>query len=245
MRFNSSNPILSESRFADSVVVGEAATLGQTINRCLILLALVVGSAAFAWTSASSGSQDIVEKSLLFSIFAFFIVLVTNFKKEWAGVTAPLYAVFEGLTLGAISRVFEFRYPGIVFQAVGITFGIAFGMLMLYKYKVISVNDKYRAIVGSAMFGIFIYHVVAFVLYFFGIRMPLIWSSSLAGIIFTLFVVVISSMYLAIDFDQIVYVSRRGLPAYMSWFAAMGLMVTLVWVYFETLRLLSKIRSRN
>ena len=245
MRFNSSNPILSESRFADSVVVGEAATLGQTINRCLILLALVVGSAAFAWASASSGSSDIVEKSLLFSIFAFFIVLVTNFKKEWSGVTAPLYAVFKGLALGAISRIFEIRYPGIVFQAVGITFGIAFGMLMLYKYKVISVNDKYRAIVGSAMFGIFIYHVVAFVLYFFGIRMPLIWSSSLAGIIFTLFVVVISSMFLAIDFEQIVYVSRRGLPAYMSWFAAMGLMVTLVWVYFETLRLLSKIRSRN
>ena len=245
MRFNSSNPILSESRFADSVVVGEAATLGQTINRCLILLALVVGSAAFAWTSARSGSSDIVEKASLFSIFAFFVALVTCFKKEWSGVTAPLYAVFEGLALGAISRIFEIRYPGIVFQAVGITFGIAFGMLMLYKYKVISVNDKYRAIVGSAMFGIFIYHVVAFVLYFFGIRMPLIWSSSLAGIIFSLFVVVISSMFLAIDFDQIVYVSRRGLPAYMSWFAAMGLMVTLVWVYVETLNLLTKLRSRN
>lgn len=245
MRFNSSNPILSESRFADSVVVGEAATLGQTINRCLILLALVVGSAAFAWTSARSGSSDIVEKASLFSIFAFFVALVTCFKKEWSGVTAPLYAVFEGLALGAISRVFEFRYPGIVFQAVGITFGVAFGMLMLYKYKVISVNDKYRAIVSSAVFGLAVFYLVTFVLSFFGIRMPLIWSSSLAGIIFSLFVVVIAAMSLAIDFDQIVYVSRRGLPAYMSWFAAFGLMVTLVWLYLEILHFLSKLRSRN
>lgn len=245
MRFNSSNPILSESRFADSVVVGEAATLGQTINRCLILLGLVVGSAAFAWASASSGSSDIVEKSFLFSIFAFFVALVTCFKKEWSGVTAPLYAVFEGLALGAISRVFEFRYPGIVFQAVGITFGVAFGMLMLYKYKVISVNDKYRAIVSSAVFGLAVFYLITFVLSFFGIRMPLIWSSSLAGIIFSLFVVVIAAMSLAIDFDQIVYVSRRGLPAYMSWFAAFGLMVTLVWLYLEILHFLSKLRSRN
>ena len=122
--FNLNNPILSESRFANSVVVGEAATLNQTINSCLILLGLVVCSAEFAWTSASSRSSDILEKYFLFSIFALFIALVTCFKKEWSGVTAPLYAVFEGLTFDAISRAFEMRYPGIVFQAVSINANI-------------------------------------------------------------------------------------------------------------------------
>jgi hypothetical protein len=117
--FNLNNPILSESRFANSVVIGEAATLSQTINSCLILLELVVCSAEFSWISASSRSSGILEKYFLFSIFALFIALVTCFKKEWSGVTAPLYSVFEGLTVGAISRDFEMRYPRIVFQAVG------------------------------------------------------------------------------------------------------------------------------
>jgi uncharacterized YccA/Bax inhibitor family protein len=169
---------------------------------------------------------------------------VTCIKKEWAGVTAPLYAIFEGLVLGSVSRLFDFAYRGIAFQAVALTFGVAFGMLVLYRSGIIQVSDRFRMIVGSAMFGIAMFYMVSWILSFFGITVPLMHSSGLFGILFSVFVVAIASLYLAIDFDFIVKVSNRGMPEYMSWYAAFGLMVTLIWLYLELLRLLAKLRDR-
>jgi uncharacterized YccA/Bax inhibitor family protein len=169
---------------------------------------------------------------------------VTCIKKEWSGITAPLYAIFEGLVLGSVSRLFDLAYRGIAFQAVALTFGVTLGMLVLYRTGIIHVSDRYRMIVGSAMFGIALLYMTSWILSFFGVAIPMIHSSGLFGILFSVFVVAIAALYLAIDFDFIVKVSNRGMPNYMSWFAAFGLMVTLIWLYLEILRLLAKLRDR-
>ncbi|MDR1173685.1 MAG: Bax inhibitor-1/YccA family protein [Puniceicoccales bacterium] len=243
MSYDSSNPILSSRSFS-CAESGSVATLSETINRCLILLALVFGAAIFSWVSPGTTLSAVSSKLTLFLILGFVTGFVTCIKKEWAGITAPLYAIFEGLVLGAVSRLFDFAYRGIAFQAIALTFGVAFGMLVLYRSGIIQVSDRFRMIVGSAMFGIAMLYMVSWILSFFGISVPLMHSSGLFGILFSVFVVVIASLYLAIDFDFIVKVSDRGMPAYMSWYAAFGLMVTLIWLYLELLRLLAKFRDR-
>lgn len=243
MRYSSSNPILSSRNF-DACLDGDVATLAGTIQRCLILLVLVFGSAMFSWSSAMNNVASLGGKLTLFAILAFVAVITASIKKEWSGIVAPLYAICEGLVLGALSRLFEMAYPGIVIQAVLLTFGVAFGMLALYKTGVIHVNDKFRMIVGSALFGIFMFYMISWILSFFHVAVPLIHSSGIGGILFSVFVVIVAALYLAIDFDFIVQVANRGMPKYMSWYAALGLMVSLVWLYMEILRLLSKIRDR-
>jgi uncharacterized YccA/Bax inhibitor family protein len=164
---------------------------------------------------------------------------------EWAAVTAPLYAVFKGLVIGSLSRVFETVWPGIVFQAVMLTFGVAFGMLVLYRTGIIRVTASFNLIIGSAVFGIFILYFGSLILSLFGIAVPMINSAGPLGIAFSIFVVTIAALSLASDFDFIVQASNRGFPVYMSWFAAFGLTVTLIWLYLEILRLLAKFRSRR
>jgi uncharacterized YccA/Bax inhibitor family protein len=201
-------------------------------------------AAMFAWFNPGETVAVIGGRVILFSILGVVAAFATLMKKEWSGVTAPLYAIFEGLTLGSISRVFEVVYQGIVFQAVALTLGVTVGMLVLYRAGIIKVTDRFRMIVGSALFGLCIFYVASWILSFFKISMPLIHSTGLLGIGFSVFVVAIAALCLAMDFDLIVKVSDRGLPVYMSWYAAFGLMVTLVWLYLEILRLLSKLRER-
>jgi uncharacterized YccA/Bax inhibitor family protein len=243
MNYNTSNPVLSARNFS-VISSGQATTLQGTINRCLILLALVFLGAAFSWASVGSNASAVAEKLVLFTVLAIVTYIVTCFKKEWSGVTAPLYAIFEGLVLGALSRLIESAYHGIVCNAVLLTFATAFAMLFVYKTKIIEVADKFRLILFSATLGICIVYLLSFVLSFFGTGLPMIHSSGVVGIAFSGFVVAIAALCLLSSFDFIVQVSNRGLPVYMSWFAAFGLMVTLIWLYVEILNLLSKIRSR-
>jgi uncharacterized YccA/Bax inhibitor family protein len=169
---------------------------------------------------------------------------VTCIKKEWSRVTAPLYAIFEGLVLGSVSRLLDHVYPGIAFQAIALTFGVAFGMLVLYRAGIVQVTDRFRMIIGSAMFGIAMFHLISWILPFFGVADPLMHSSGLFGILFSVFVVAIAALYLVINFDFIVKISDRGIPSYMSWYAAFGLMVALIWLYVELLTLLARLRDR-
>jgi uncharacterized YccA/Bax inhibitor family protein len=160
-------------------------------------------------------------------------------------VTAPLYGLLEGLVLGSVSAIFELRFPGIAIQAVGLTFGTLVALLLAYRSGLIRVTDKFRLGVVAATGGIALFYLITFVLGFFGVHFNSIYGAGPIGIGFSVFVVIIASLNLVLDFDFIESGARAGAPKYMEWYAAFGLMVTLIWLYLEILRLLSKLRSRD
>ncbi len=223
-------------------------TLDGTVNKTGFLLLLVLLGAAMTWQIffSSSGTSPLLAPLMWGGILGGMVLaIVTVLKKEWAGVTAPLYAAVEGLALGGISAYFEFQFRGIVIQAVALTFGVAFMMLFVYKTRLIRVTDNFRIGVAAATGGIMLVYVATLVLNLFGISMPYIHGSGLIGIGFSLFVVVIASLNLVMDFDFIEKGAQAGLPKYMEWYGAFGLVVTLVWLYLEILRLLAKLQSRD
>ena len=160
-------------------------------------------------------------------------------------MTTPLYAALEGLALGGISLAFEARYPGIVMNAVGLTFGTLAALLLAYRSGLVRATENFKLGIFAATGGIALLYLVSMVMGFFGKSIPFIHGSGLIGIGFSVFVVIIASLNLVLDFDFIETASRRGAPKYMEWYGAYGLMVTLVWLYLEILRLLSKINSRD
>jgi len=172
------------------------------------------------------------------------LALVTTFKKTWSPVTAPLYALVEGFFLGAISAMFNARFEGIVFQAVLLTFCTLFALLFAYRSGLIKATENFKLGVVAATGGIALVYLATIVLGFFGIKIPMIHDSGIVGIGFSLFVVVIAALNLVLDFDFIENGVEQGAPKYMEWYGAFGLMVTLVWLYIEFLRLLSKLQSR-
>ncbi|MCY7312389.1 MAG: Bax inhibitor-1/YccA family protein, partial [Pseudoxanthomonas sp.] len=172
------------------------------------------------------------------------LALVTIFKQTWAPVTAPMYALVEGFFLGAISAMYSHLYEGIVLQAVMLTIGTLFAMLFAYRTGLIKVTEKFKMGVVAATGGIFLVYLATIVLGLFGISVPFIHESGLVGIGFSLFVIVIAAMNLVLDFDFIEKGAEQGAPKYMEWYGAFSLMVTLVWLYLEFLRLLSKLQSR-
>jgi uncharacterized YccA/Bax inhibitor family protein len=174
----------------------------------------------------------------------FIVALVTIFKKNWAAFTAPLYALFEGLMLGALSATLEARYPGIAIQAVGLTFGTLLAMLIAYSSGLIKPTQKFKTGVIAATGGIALLYLATMGLGFFGVHIPYIYGNGLVGIGFSLFVVVIAALNLVLDFDLIQSGVASGAPKYMEWYCAFGLLVTLVWLYIEMLRLLSKLNRR-
>ena len=182
---------------------------------------------------------------LIGGIGGLILALVTVFKREWAGFTAPAYAVCEGLALGGISAMFEMKFPGLVMQAVALTFGTLFCLLMAYKTRIIRVTEKFKLGVFVATAAIGLLYLVSFVLGFFHIQVPFMVGSSLISIGFSLFVVGIAALNLVLDFDFIEQGAEAGAPKYMEWFGAFGLMVTLVWLYIEMLQLLAKLRGRD
>lgn len=182
----------------------------------------------------------------MLGVFGGFITaLVTIFKKEWAPVTAPIYALMEGLFLGGISAFMDLRYPGIAIQAVGLTFGVLLTMLVIYTSGMIRVTDKLRIGIIAATGGIALFYFLEIILSFFHINFVTVNGSGPIGIAFSLFVCAIAALNLVLDFDFIEQGVNSGAPKYMEWYGAFGIMVTLVWLYLEILRLLSKMRSRN
>lgn len=243
----SSNPALGEKTFEQYQPGIEAAgrmTINGTINKTLILLALVIVPAVWLWDSFYKGGDETIGVWMIGGLFGGLIfAVVTIFKKTWAPYTAPIYALLEGLVIGGISAYAEARFKGIVFQAVALTFGTLFALLVAYRSGVIKVTEKFKMGVIAATGAIFVVYFVSIALGFFGVSVPFIHTGGTIGILFSLFVVVIAALNLVLDFDFIEKGSEQGAPKYMEWYGAFGLIVTLVWLYIEFIRLLSKLRQ--
>lgn len=240
----SGNPVLSDKTFRGLPRAGEAMTLGGTVNRTAIMLALVLITSAWTWNQfyISQNPAAVAPYMWIGLIGGLITALVTVFKKTWAPVTAPIYALLEGLALGGISAAVEARFPGIVLQAVGLTFGTLAALLIAYRSGLIRATENFKLGVVAATGGIFVVYMVDMVLHFFGIGIPFIHESGVIGIGFSLFVVVIAALNLVLDFDFIESGVAQRAPKYMEWFGAFALMVTLIWLYLEILRLLAKTR---
>jgi uncharacterized YccA/Bax inhibitor family protein len=250
VNMRTANPALNAKTFKNlpaTADIDQLMTIQGTVNKTAIMLVLLVIAASWTWGMFfTQGTPAVVYPWIIGgSIGGLIVALVTVFKKHWAGITAPMYAILEGLMLGGISAVFESMYPGIVMQAVALTFGTLFGLLFAYKSGLIKVTENFKLGVVAATGGIFIVYMASFILGIFGINMPFIHESGIIGIGFSLFVVVIAALNLVLDFDFIESGAEAGAPKFMEWYGAFGLMVTLIWLYLEILRLLAKLRGRD
>lgn len=234
-----SNPALGTNAFDVTDVTAEKMTLTGTVNKTGLLLLILLATTVWSW---STGNPLLIGVGL---IGGFIVALVTIFKKQWAPITAPLYAALEGLLIGGISSAFEAQYPGVVLQAVMLTFGTLAALLAAYSTGLIKASQNFKLGVVAATGGIAIFYLVSMVLGFFHINMPLIYGNGAVSIGFSVIVVIVAALNLILDFDFIATSAGQGAPKYMEWYAAFGLMVTLVWLYLEILRLLSKLRNRR
>jgi uncharacterized YccA/Bax inhibitor family protein len=245
-----SNPALSGDAFrAGEAAYGEGMTISGAVNKTGILLICCVATAAWTWNRffnapPEEAMQAIGPMILVGGIGGFILAMVTIFKKEWSAVTAPIYALLEGLVLGGVSAMLEMRFHGIAIQAVALTFGTLVAMLVAYRTGLIKVTDKLRLGIVAATGGIAVFYFLQFILGFFGVHFTAINSASPIGIGFSIIVVIVAALNLVLDFDLIESGARMGAPKYMEWYGAFALMITLIWLYFEILRLLSKFRSR-
>jgi len=241
-----SNPALNEKAFKAQAGFGDAMTLQGTVNKTGLLLLCVVATAAWTWGMSHSTTPGAAIPWMIGGLLGGFVVaLVTIFKPSWSPLTAPLYALLEGLALGGISAMFEQRYHGVAIQAVGLTCGTLFVMLLAYKTGMIRATQGFKLGVIAATGGIAVLYLVEMVLgVFFHIQVPAINGSGIIGIGFSVFVVIIAALNLVLDFDMIERGVAGGAPKYMEWYGAFGLMVTLIWLYLEILRLLGKLRDR-
>lgn len=250
-----SNPALGENTFRNvgsggygAIDTTQRMTLNGTVNKTGILLICAFASAAWTWYSFMSTADPAAAGGLMTIglIGGFICAMVTVFKKEWSPVTAPLYALLEGLALGGISAVINAHYPGIAFEAVGLTFGTLFALLFAYSTRIIKVTRKFALGIFAATGGIMVFYLAQMLLGFFHIPLlPSTNGNGAIGIGFSLFVVAIAALNLILDFDFIERGVNYGAPKYMEWYGAFGIMVTLVWLYLEILRLLAKMRSRD
>ena len=238
----SGNPALNDKTFKNiEAVNGEVMTLEGAINKISISVLILFCTAFYSWT------QSTPSFIMIGLIGGFICALITIFKKELSPYTVPIYAALEGLALGGISYFFEQQYPGIAGQAVFLTFGIMTALLLAYKTKLIKVTENFKLGVFAATAGIGIVYLVNFIMSFWGtgISVMNIENASMYSIGFSLFVIAIASMNLVLDFDFIEEASESNVPKYMEWYAAFGLLITLIWLYLEILRLLAKLNSRR
>jgi uncharacterized YccA/Bax inhibitor family protein len=237
----SSNFAINDKVFSE--VYGSASdstmTIEGTVNKSAFLLLLVLTGASLTWANPSSG---LVFVGVIGGLITGF---VTIFKKHLSMYTAPAYALFQGLFLGGLSAMFEASYPGIVIQAVTLTFGTAGGLLIAYRSGMIPVTENFKLGVVAATGGIAITYFIGWILSMFGLDLGFGLNGGLFGIIFNLFVVVIAALNLVLDFDFIEEASKRNVPKYMEWYASFGLMVTLIWLYIEFLKLIARFSKRD
>ncbi|RMD87091.1 MAG: Bax inhibitor-1/YccA family protein [Candidatus Dadabacteria bacterium] len=239
------NPALNDKvfgRYAPRAIgASEVMTLDGTVNKALLSACITMGAAWWSFANPPMASM-----ALPLALIAFVVGIVLSFKKEWASVLTPVYALLEGLFLGSISLMFESIYPGIVFQAVSYTFGTLFALLLVYKSRLIPVTQNFRLGVAAATGGIAFVYLLSMVFSLFGVPFTFLSSASPLSIGISIVVIIVAALNLVLDFDFIEQGAARGdLPKYMEWYAAFGLLVTLVWLYLEILRLLVKLQSRD
>jgi uncharacterized YccA/Bax inhibitor family protein len=251
--FSSSNPALKDKVFRDTILADvvsthETMSVKGTIRNFGFLFLLTMVAAFYTWNKFAAGSD--VTTLMYVGIFGGLgVALVIVFKKEWSAFLAPAYALLKGLGIGAISAyynsAFEKVAPNIVMQAIGLTFGVVIAMYLLYNFKVIRATERFKSIIFTATAGIMIFYLISFGLSFAGVRIGFLHEGSAMGIGFSLLVVGLAAMNLIIDFDMIEQGAAMGAPKYMEWYGAFGLLVTIIWLYLELLRLLSKLASRK
>ncbi len=239
----SGNPALRGNAFSGigARTSEQAMSIQGAVDKSFILFGLVLLSSWWVWQNPSRFIPFLFPAL----IAGFILAMVIIFKKEWSPVASPAYALVQGVFIGTVSALFEKQYPGIVIQAVGLTFGVLFCMLIAYRSGLIKVTHGFRLGVVAATGGIALLYFVSIVMGFFGASIPFIHQSGPIGIGFSLVVVVIASLNLVLDFDFIERGASARAPKYMEWYAAFGLMVTLIWLYLEMLRLLAKLQQRR
>ncbi|WP_339834638.1 Bax inhibitor-1/YccA family protein [uncultured Flavobacterium sp.] len=252
MEFKSSNPFLKENKFKntsrtndDAIAVHqETMTVSGTINKSFTMLFMLLSTALVSWWLVGNGYNPMIF-TIGGGIVGLILVLIASFKPTTSPYTAPAYALFEGLFIGGLSAVFEAMYPGLAIQAVSatfITFLVCFG---LYKYNIVKVTETFKSVVIGATMAIFAFYLISWIASMFMTFQPIHQGNSLMSIGISVFVIVVAALNLFLDFDMIEKGSQSKAPKYMEWFASMGLMITLVWLYVEFLRLFAKLSSRD
>ncbi len=224
----------------------ETMTVGGVVSASAVLLMLVAAAGWFGWAAVDASAEEVRVPVWLFPVLlgGLGVAILTIFKPKLARFTAPVYAVAEGLVLGAISHLYEFQFDGIALQAFGLTVGVFALLLFLYATRIIEVTRNLRMGIVAATGAVLLVYVLSFVLRLFGADVPFVHDAGPLGILFSLVVVAIAALNLVLDFDFIERGAAAGAPKYMEWYGAFGLLVTLVWLYLELLRLLAKLRSR-
>ncbi len=244
----SSNPVMTGKIYekAGNAATGSAMTINGTINKIGLMLVLVIAAASYTWNMVMGDDPGRAgTMAIIGGIGGFVMALVTIFSPKSSSYTAPVYAILEGMFLGAISAVINERYPGVAFQAVLLTSGTLFTMLFLYRSGRIRATPKFRRGVMMATGAVFFAYMISWLMSLFGMSMGFMHSSGPLGIVINLVIIGVAAMNLILDFDFIEKGSRMGAPKYMEWYGAFGLMVTLIWLYIEFLRLFSRIAGRN
>jgi uncharacterized YccA/Bax inhibitor family protein len=257
MNSKSQNPFLNNKSFsattasrkeevhhATVIDYDQNMTLSGTINKTLILFFLLTASAIVIWWMTFNGMNPLVP-TIGGAIVGLILVIISAFKPQYSPYLAPGYALFEGLFIGGISAIFETMYPGIVIQAVGATFITFIVCLGLYKYRIVKVTEQFKSVVVAATLAIATYYIISWVFSMFTSFQAVHYGNSMMSIGISVFVIIIAALNLFLDFDRIEKGAEQKMPKFMEWYGAMGLMVTLVWLYIEFLRLLSKLNSKN
>ena len=241
LSFRSGNPVLTKNAFTSSSDISETMTINGTVNKTAISLLLLVGTGYLTFSSINSGLL------IACGIGGFILAIVTVFKKEWAPITVPIYAILEGALLGGISFMYNSLYDGIVTDAIFLTVGILLSLLVAYRSGLIKATENFKLGIVAATGGIAIVYLINFVMGFFGSNMGVmqIDNASPISIGFSVVVVIIAALNLVLDFDFIEEGAEKGAPKYMERYGAFGLLVTLIWLYLEILRLLAKLNSRK
>ena len=242
LSLRSGNPALNKNTFKNLPIDGtQTMTIDGTINKTSMALIILLISSYY--TFSTSNTSFVIVGMILGLVLA----ITTIFKKHWAPITVPAYALCQGLALGGISGIYESMYTGIVQQAIFLTIGIFTALLFAYKTKIIKATENFKLGVFAATGGIALVYLVSFIMSFFGSGLSImsIQNASMMSIGFSIFVVIIASLNLVLDFDFIEEASEMGVPKYMEWYATFGLLVTLIWLYLEILRLLAKLQSRR
>jgi uncharacterized YccA/Bax inhibitor family protein len=252
--FKSGNPTLSQKMFDRSMnleadMQGTMSVRGA-INKFGFLLVMVIAGAVYNWHLFQEGQNNMMTTLMMVGIFGGLIsAIAISFKPNWAAYLAPLYGLLEGLFIGGISAIlnqaFAKSYPGLIMQAVGLTFGVAISMFLLYNFRVIKATEKFKSVIIASTMGIAIFYGLTLLLNLFGVNISFMYDSSLLSIGISVFVVAIAALNLILDFDLIEQGAERGAPKFMEWYGAFALMVTLVWLYMEILRLLSKLANNK
>jgi uncharacterized YccA/Bax inhibitor family protein len=245
---SSSNPAFSEKAIQSigrmSASAQDApATIQGTVNKTMLLLFLIVAVSTGAWIYADVLSPILLPLVIVSAVVQIGMTFYMVKNPASAKKLSIIYALIEGVVLGAISFMFERIYPGIVIQAILGTMGVILGMLLIYKLRIIKVTENFKIMVGAATAGVAFIYVINIVMRMFGTSIPFVHEGSTMGIVFSLFVIGVAAFNLAVDFDFIEKCEEQKAPGYMEWYGAFGLMLTIVWLYIEMLRLISKTRK--